>query len=293
MISNYGPIQSSSFSAGGGYTNSEINNMVSDATTNGYTMPGSTELGNLDTMVSGIKALGTGGDHWAAIDHLAIYKTNGDANWACYNIKDITKFNVTRFNSPTLTPATGFTGNGTSAYLRIDNLWHGATGANIAEDDSFWGVGYWGLTDCLTNNSEEALMTLNWGGSNNRNLIYIRGSSGTAQTYQSELSSALNNGTATDWQGDQASFDNGEHSIILVRQAAGSFDLVSDNTNTKTETASSGAVTTSAFNLLRADTSDKYCNYAGLTFSIVGGGLSKSQVAAITTEIETFLATVV
>lgn len=87
--------------------------LLDQASTDGYTPASGTSLTALDTFISTLKSEGI----WTLLDCLWLPATNGDSDFACYNLKDPTQFNLTKVNSPTFTSLEGFTGDGVSAYL--------------------------------------------------------------------------------------------------------------------------------------------------------------------------------
>lgn len=87
--------------------------LLDQATTDGYTAPSGTTLTALDTFITTLKSTGI----WALCDVIYLPATNGDSDFACYNLKNPATFKLTKVNSPTFTSLQGFTGNGSSSYL--------------------------------------------------------------------------------------------------------------------------------------------------------------------------------
>lgn len=104
--------------------------LLDQATTDGYTAANGTALTALDTFISTLKSDGI----WTLLDALWLPATNGDSDFACYNLKDPTTFKLTKVNSPTFTSLEGFTGNGTSSYLNT-NYSPSTDGINIDTND--------------------------------------------------------------------------------------------------------------------------------------------------------------
>ena len=87
--------------------------LLAQAVTDGYTAASGTCLEALDLFIVTLKAAGI----WALCDVIYLPATNGDSDFACYNLKDPSTFKLTKVNSPTFTSLQGFTGNGSSSYL--------------------------------------------------------------------------------------------------------------------------------------------------------------------------------
>lgn len=99
--------------------------LLDQATGDGYTAASGDTLTALDTFIATLKSTGI----WTLLDVVWLPATNGDSDFACYNLKDPTQFNLTKVNSPTHDSG-GFTGDGISAFLD--------TGLNLLND----GVNY-------------------------------------------------------------------------------------------------------------------------------------------------------
>jgi len=90
--------------------------LLDQATTDGYTAASGTCLTALDTFISTLKSDGI----WTLLDALWLPATNGDSDFACYNLKDPSTFKLTKVNSPVFTSLEGFTGDIVSAYLNTN-----------------------------------------------------------------------------------------------------------------------------------------------------------------------------
>lgn len=109
--------------------------LLSQATTDGYTAASGTTLTALDAYIKGLKADGI----WSKLDILYVFATNGDSDFATYNILDPTTFQATKVNAPTFTSNQGFTGNGTSSYL--DTNYNPSTnGVNYTLNNASFGI---------------------------------------------------------------------------------------------------------------------------------------------------------
>lgn len=98
--------------AGGGL-DPDTQALLSQAVIDGYTAASGSVLTALDTFIIKLKSDGV----WNNVDAGWLYATNGDRDFAKYNIKDPTQFNCTEVNAVTFTSLQGFAGNGTDSYL--------------------------------------------------------------------------------------------------------------------------------------------------------------------------------
>ena len=87
--------------------------LIDQAAIDGYTAASGAVLTALDTFIKQLKADGI----WALLDVIWLPATNGDSDFAIYNLKDPTIFQLTKVNSPTFTSLEGFTGDGATSYL--------------------------------------------------------------------------------------------------------------------------------------------------------------------------------
>lgn len=273
---------------GSGYANQEITDWVDAADLNTWTKGTTTEIDDADLLMTDIKSV-TGSTPGTYIDVLCLFRSAaGDINWRTWNLIKQSSFPLSIINTVTAVLGGGVKGNGSTAYLRIDNYWAGATGAAAQQNDQLFSVGYYGFDDSITNNTAECMASQNFGGSSNRNMLYKRDSA-VQITYDAHLSTADTSGTATVFQGNQASFDNLQHDVGLIRKVSTSYQLLSDGIQTKTRTANSAAPAATAWNLLRADDNSKYCLYIGEDFVIGGGGLSQAQWLTILSYINAYV----
>jgi len=86
--------------------------LLDQATTDGYTAASGSVLTALDNLIIALKADGI----WTKVDILYVMATNGDVDFATYNLKDPTTFKLTN-NGATFTSLEGFTGDGVNDYL--------------------------------------------------------------------------------------------------------------------------------------------------------------------------------
>jgi hypothetical protein len=84
------------------------------ATTQGYTLPSSTQQTKQNTLLSSLKTAGI----WNKLDSFANFRTDGDFNFALIDWKNLTQYTAT--NSPAFTINVGFLTNGTSSYINTN-----------------------------------------------------------------------------------------------------------------------------------------------------------------------------
>ncbi len=120
-------------------TNSEYQDVLDYADSQGYQRPSYAQCALQDALVSDLKDAGV----WSKLDLLYVFATDGDSDFACINWKDPNNFECTEVNSPTFTTNKGFESDGSSAYL--DTNWSLANDSdNYQQDDA--GI-FIGVTD--------------------------------------------------------------------------------------------------------------------------------------------------
>ena len=102
------------------------------ATTQGYTLPSTSQQTLQNQLVVDLKAAGV----WSKLDTFAVFATDGDSDFALIDWINLSQY--TAVNSPTFTTNEGFTGNGTSSYLDL-NYDPTVDGVNYTIDDAAWG----------------------------------------------------------------------------------------------------------------------------------------------------------
>lgn len=279
----------SKVTSGSIFTNQEVQDVKDQAIADTVTPGSDSNLLIVDAAITAAKALSSG-LHWSKVDHFSVQKIDGSLAFTKYNYKDVTKHNIIWNGGVSLTTDEGVYGDGSTGYGVIDGLYHGATGANMVRGSSFFGMGHIGEKGCTDNNSEEAIISFNWGGSSNRNLIYHRGNR-TGGRYWADLSGARN-ATIEVFQGN-GTLDNAAHWASIIREDTGTIYIYSDGVETMADgVTASSTVPTQPINLLRADDGTKYCLYWGLQFVIAGGGLSNTQVSDLYAAIAAELANI-
>jgi hypothetical protein len=99
------------------------------ATTQGYTLPSSSQQTLQNQLVLDLKSAGI----WSKLDTFAVFATDGDSDFALIDWIRVTDY--TAVNSPTFTTNKGFESDGVSAY--IDTNWNLSTDTvNYQQDDA-------------------------------------------------------------------------------------------------------------------------------------------------------------
>lgn len=127
-------IQFRNKASGGGGLDPATQALLAKAATDGYTPASGDTLAALDTYIKGLKSAGV----WGKLDVLYVPATNGDSDFATYNILDPNNFQATKVNSPTFTSLQGFTGDGSSSYLNT-NYNPNDNGANYTLNNASYG----------------------------------------------------------------------------------------------------------------------------------------------------------
>ena len=97
--------------------------LLDQAALDGFTAASGSVLTALNTAIVDLKAQNI----WTNKDAIWVFATNGDNNFALYNIKDPSSI-ATRINSPVFVPLEGYTFDGVSSY--IDSNYNLSTGTN-------------------------------------------------------------------------------------------------------------------------------------------------------------------
>jgi hypothetical protein len=123
------------YTRSGGSYDTDTQALLDQATTDGYTAATGTTLDALDAFIVALKAAGI----WTLCDVIYLPATNGDSDFATYNLKNPATFQLTKVNSPTFTSLQGFTGNGSTSYLNTN--WNLSTnGVNYTLNNASIGV---------------------------------------------------------------------------------------------------------------------------------------------------------
>ena len=155
---------------GGGF-DADYQAVLNYATTQGYTLPSSSQQAKQNKLLVDLKA----GGIWSKLDTFGVFATDGDSDFALIDWIRLTDY--TAVNSPTFTTNVGFQGNGTSSYIdsnynaQIDGTNYTTTNAS---------TGFW-----------SELMT------HDANYIYGGGSSYFRDLSQSLFRQAINDGDGT------------------------------------------------------------------------------------------------
>jgi len=84
------------------------------ATTQGYTLPSSSQQALQNELIVDLKAAGV----WSKLDTFSVFATDGNSDFALIDWKRLSQY--TAVNSPTFTTNEGFSGNGTSSYIETN-----------------------------------------------------------------------------------------------------------------------------------------------------------------------------
>ena len=103
--------------AGGGL-DADYQAVLDRSTALGYTAPSATQQTLQNTLVTDLKTAGV----WDKLDLFYVFATDGDSDYATLNWKIPASFQATKVNSPTFTTNGGFTGDGSSSYLRTNYI---------------------------------------------------------------------------------------------------------------------------------------------------------------------------
>lgn len=114
---------------GGGGFDADYQAVLDYATLQGYTLPSASQQALQNQLVLDLKTAGI----WSKLDSFAVFATDGDADFALIDWINLSQY--TAINSPTFTSNSGFTGNGTSAYMDT-NFNPSTSGVNFIRDDA-------------------------------------------------------------------------------------------------------------------------------------------------------------
>jgi hypothetical protein len=117
------------FSQGGVPIDADYQAILDYATTQGYTLPSSSQQTLQNQLVIDLKDAGV----WSNLDTFAVFATDGDEDFAL--IDWIRLIQYAAFNSPTFTTNEGFKGDGSSTYLDSGYNYNG----NVTENDLHFG----------------------------------------------------------------------------------------------------------------------------------------------------------
>ena len=139
--------------------------LLAQAALDGYTAASGECMTALNNLIVYLKAQGL----WTLIDVLWLPATNGDSNFACYNVKSPASHKLTKMNSPLFTSLEGFTGNG--GYL--DTNWIPETdGVNFTLNSGSIGA-------YMRTNSDNTLFGTRNSSSSRQIRLIVNGQSGT------------------------------------------------------------------------------------------------------------------
>lgn len=230
----------------------------------------------LDTLLSTFRAEGI----LDKLDLLYVFATNGDRNFAKYNVISPGTYDCTENGALTFTSLEGFSGNGTTGYLNTNWNPNGAAGI-YSKDNASIGA----YVRSFGNMSNSAiLMGMRTGANNNTTALSHRANSATV------LISGVNNDTGADLSTLSHSTETGF--MMASRSASTGYSIYENGTPEASVTRTSNAALTSenmyigAFNGGSA-TAVSFCT-AQFSIAFVGADLS-AEALIMFTAIETYL----
>src|SRR5210317_1944603 len=116
-------------------TNSEYQDVLDYADSQGYQRPSYAQCALQDALVGDLKDAGV----WSKLDTFYVFATDGDSDFAGINFIDPNNHEITEVNSPTFTSNVGFTGDNLSAYLD-PSYNQGTDGVNWSNPNGSFGV---------------------------------------------------------------------------------------------------------------------------------------------------------
>ena len=167
------------FSQGGVSFDADYQAVLDYATTQGYTLPSSSQQTLQNQLVIDLKDAGV----WSKLDTFYVFATDGDRDYAAINWKDPNNYEITEVNSPTFTTDVGFTGNGSSAYLD-PSYNQGTDGVNWSNPNGSFGL--WINTASTTN-------SMSYVGYSSSNTTIRRGSTKNINQLTALIGAAINN----------------------------------------------------------------------------------------------------
>jgi hypothetical protein len=244
------------------------------ATTQGYTLPGLAQRALQSQLIQTLKT----GSIWSQLDLFYIFATDGDSNFATLNWRNPSQYKASPVNSPTFTSNSGFTGDGTSAYLTTG--WNATLGVNFTQASASHGV----LTNAMGPGGEIHVADTGFhgGGSNPYNIInYWTGTnadgfyinSPTAINLQPPISASLR------------AVSIGGTTVQLFRDA---------NVTTNTGAGSSAPTSSPIYIMARGVPAPQWFAPMNVTFKadFWGGYLTSAQMATLRSTLNTYLAAI-
>jgi hypothetical protein len=155
---------------------SAYQDILTYGTSQGATLPSLAQRTTSNQFILDLKAAGL----WTKLDSLSIFKTDGSVEFALIDWKRLTTH--TPVNGPTFTSNSGFTGNGSSAYINPN--WNITQATQATQNSIFHGV--------LTNTVNPIVNTGYHGGGSNPYNIINSWVDGNAEGYYSNNGTAIN-----------------------------------------------------------------------------------------------------
>lgn len=244
------------------------------ATTQGYTLPSTTQKALQSQVIQTLKTASI----WNKLDLFYMFTTNGDSNFATLNWKSPSLYKASPVNSPTFTSNSGFTGDGTSAYLTTG--WNATLGVNFTQASASHGV----LTNAMGPGGVVHLADTGFhgGGSNPYNIInYWDGTN--ADGFYINSPTAFN--LAPPVSASLRAVSIGGTTVQLFRDA---------NVTTNTGAGSSAPTSSPIYIMARGVPAPQWFAPMNVTFKadFWGGYLTSAQMTTLRSTLNTYLAAI-
>lgn len=248
--------------------------LLDQADTDGYTAASGTVLTALDTFIKSLKSDGI----WSLLDVLWLPATNGDVDFAGYNLKDPTTFNLTRVNSPTFTSLEGFTGDGATSYL--NSGWNpNINGSNFTLNDSSFG--YYQRKSSVNTSGRH--------GGDNSTPVFIL----VATQNSSNIGSALINQIATVPSDHEFTNSSPQGFLSINRESSATNRIYKNGSLVETETVNSSVVPSIVLYWLSRNANGTASNFSDdqLSFMYYGADLT-SKASELYTAIQDYMTSI-
>lgn len=245
----------------------DFTDVIDAAVTASETIPSNKVINATDTL---IKALKAGANTWGEFDAFYLFATDGDSDFATYNIVNESANRATKVDSPTFTKKIGFNGDGSSSYLDL-NIDPTAPLTNYLRDDASFGVYSWDDIDTVSTFS------------------YPIAQASRVRLYKSSADALnrINNSSYT----PQDISTSGTGLIGMTRPSSTEFfGLSSDGTLGSSNSASSVALSQSGNFFINRYASNYRQGRIGLAW--IGGNLSSTQWSEFVSAVNTYITSI-
>lgn len=213
----------------------------------------------VDNLIVGLKADGV----WSKMDRIWLYAAENSQS----ALIDLVNLGVTSLNnSPTFTADSGYTGNGSDAYLITDFNAATASSPKHVQDDSHWG--HW--------NNTSSVGTQGYSGN------YNGGGGAGFQAFAGALYLRLHDSAGAIASTDPTGF------WVASRQASTGFSAYQNGSLSEAVTATSNAVGNALFYVLQTPPAQVVSTTECAAYTI-GGGLTSTEVGNLYTRLQTYM----